>query len=215
MINEAMKPLTEHLLGQKPWIWSGRQYCGPVHGEIGILTQIILSDTSYAGKLEAKLSSILNPQDSDGNWPVVPGKDIGLVQFCHGAPGFVISLLAIRPYFTALSQARIDAVIERGRGLTWKRGLLTKEPNVCHGITGNALALKTPERDHFLSLATPKQIKKGIRDGRFEKDEEPYGLLWGEAGRSWVWIGVASGSVNGSFHIQTFDNFEESKIKIN
>jgi hypothetical protein len=82
------------------------------------------------------------------------------------------------------------------------------------GSLANALALKTPERDHFLSLATPKQIRKGIKDGRFEKDEEPYGLLWEEAGRSWMWMGVASGSVNGSFHIQTFDNFEKSKIKI-
>jgi hypothetical protein len=214
MISEAMKPLIEHFLGQEPWIWSGRQYCGSVHGEIGILTQIILSDPSYAGKLEDKLSSLLYLQDSDGNWPVVPGKDIGLVQFRDGAPGFVISLLVIRPYFTALLQVRIDAAIERGRGLTWKRGLLTKEPNVCHGITGNALALKASARDHFLSLATPPQIRKGIKDGRFEKDEEPYGLLWGEAGRSWVWMGVASGSVNGSFHIQTFDNFEKSKIKI-
>jgi hypothetical protein len=144
MINEAMKPLIEHLLGQEPWIWSGRQYCGPVHGEIGILTQIILSDPSYAGKLEDKLSSLLNLQDSDGNWPVVPVRDIGLVQFCHSAPGFVISLLAIRPYFSALLQARIDAAIERGRGLTWKRGLLTKEPNVCHGITGKCFGFKNP-----------------------------------------------------------------------
>ena len=161
------------------------------------MTQIILSHPSYAAKLEDKLSSLLNLQDSDGNWPVVPVKDIGLVQFCHGAPGFMISLLAIRPYFTALLQVRIDAAIERGRGFTWKRGLLTKESNVCHGITGNALALKAPERDYFLSLATPKQIRKGTKDGRFEKDEEPYGLLWGEAGHSWVWMGLASGSVNG------------------
>ena len=40
VINEAMKPLIEHLLDQEPWVWSGRQYCGPVHGEIGIWTQI-------------------------------------------------------------------------------------------------------------------------------------------------------------------------------
>lgn len=197
IINEAMKPLIEHLLGQEPWFWSGRQYCGAVHGEIGILTQIVLSCPSYAGKFEAKLSSLLDLQDIAGNWPVVPGEDMGLVQFCHGAPGFVISLVALRPYFTAHLQARIDAAVERGRMLTWERGLLTKEPNICHGITGNALALAAPERDHFLGFATPEQIKQGITDGRFEEDEDPYGLLWGEAGRAWVWMSVANGSMDG------------------
>jgi hypothetical protein len=175
-----MKPLIEHLLNQEPWIWSGCQYCGSVHGEIGILAQIVLSDPSYAPKLEAKLSSLLNLQGSDGNWPVVPGKDIGLVQFCHGAPGFVISLVAIQPYFTSHLQARIDAAVERGRELIWEKGLLTKEPNVCHGIIGNALALEVPKRDHFLSFATLEKIKQGMADGRFEKDDEAYGLLWGE-----------------------------------
>lgn len=48
VINEAIKPLIEHLLIQEPWFWSGRQYYGPVHGEIGILTQIVLDDPSYS-----------------------------------------------------------------------------------------------------------------------------------------------------------------------
>jgi hypothetical protein len=160
MINKAMKPLIEHLLSQEPWFWSGRQYCGSVHGEIGILAQIVLSNPSYAPKLEAKLSSLLYLQDSARNWPFVPGKEIGLVQFCLGAPGFVLSLVAMRPHFTAHLQARIDAAVERGRKLTWERGLLTKEPNVCHDIIGNALALKAHERDYFLSFATPERIKQ-------------------------------------------------------
>lgn len=161
------------------------------------MTQIVLGNPSYAPKLEAKLSSLLDLQVVDGNWPVVPGKDIGLVQFCHGAPGSIISLVAIRPHFTAHLQARIDAAVERGRKVTWEKALLTKEPNICHGIIGNALALKAPERDHFLGFATPEKIKQGIADGRFEKDEEPYGLLWGEAGRAWVWMNVVNSSVDG------------------
>jgi hypothetical protein len=35
-----------------------------------------------------------------------------------------------------------------------------------------------------------------MTDGKFERDEEPYGLLWGEAGRAWVWMKVANGSLN-------------------
>jgi hypothetical protein len=115
MINKAMKPLIEPLLSQEPWFWSGRHYCGSVHDEIGILAQIVLSDPSYAPKLEAKLSSLLYLQDSAGNWPVVPGKEIGLVQFCLGAPGFVLSLISMPPHFTAHLSARIDAAVERGR----------------------------------------------------------------------------------------------------
>ncbi|KAE9381869.1 hypothetical protein N431DRAFT_425458 [Stipitochalara longipes BDJ] len=188
-INQVVTSLIEAILPEQPWVWSGRQYLGTVHGEIGILTQVILSDPSYAPKLEAKLLSLLNLQGVEGNWPVIEGKEIGLVQFCHGAPGFVCSLLAIRPHFPALNE-QIDAAIALGRKITWERGLLTKEPNFCHGIHGNALALNAVQREHFLSIATPEKIKQGIADGTFEKDEMPYGMLWGEAGRAWVWMEV-------------------------
>jgi hypothetical protein len=107
-----------------------------------------------------------------------------------------MSLSAIRPYFIAHLQARIDDAVERGREMTWERGLLTKGSNICHGIIGNALALRAPERDHFLSFATLKKIMIGIADGRFERDEEPYGLLWGEARRAWVWMSVVNRSMN-------------------
>jgi lantibiotic modifying enzyme len=191
--NPVVTSLIEAILPQQPWIWMERQYLGTVHGEIGIVTQIVLSDPSYASKLESKLSSLLRLQDADGNWPVIEDKDIGLVQFCHGAPGFVLSLLAIRPHFPTM-HAEIDEGIVRGRKVTWEKGLLTKEPNICHGISGNALALEAGQREHFLCLATPERIKQGVADGTFEKDEDPFGMLWGEAGRAWVWMEVCDGS---------------------
>jgi hypothetical protein len=42
-----------------------------VHGEIGIVTQIVLSDAPYAPKLENKLLSLLKLQNTEGNWPTV------------------------------------------------------------------------------------------------------------------------------------------------
>jgi len=122
----------------------------------------------------------------------VEGKDIGLLQFCHGAPGFLISLLAIRPHFPSL-HTDIDEAIALGRRVIWERGLLTKEPNICHGITGNALALEAPQREHFLCLATPDRVEQGVLDGVFEKDRDPFGMLWGEAGRAWVWMEALEG----------------------
>jgi hypothetical protein len=191
-INSVITSLIEAMLPQQPWVWAERQYLGTVHGDIGILTQIVLSDASYAPKLESRLLSLLKLQDAEGNWPVVEGKDIGLVQFCHGSPGFVLSLLAIRPHFPSL-YTEIDVAVALGRKLIWERGLLTKEPNICHGILGNALALEAQQREHFLCLATPEPVEKGIADGTFEKDWDPFGTLWGEAGRAWVWLEVLDG----------------------
>lgn len=192
-INGVMTSLIETMLPQQPWIWHGKQYIGLVHGEIGIVTQIVLSEPSYAPKLTSKLLWLLKLQDEEGNWPMVEGRDIGLIQFCHGAPGFILSLLAIGEHFpTLLSQ--IEAAIARGRKVTWTKGLLTKEPNICHGIHGNALALEDQQQEHFLCLATPEKVEQGITDGTFVKDSESFGMLWGEAGRAWVWMDVLDGA---------------------
>lgn len=61
-INKAITSLIEAMLPQQPWVWHGKQYIGLVHGEIGIVTQIVLSDSSYAPKLESKLVSLLELQ---------------------------------------------------------------------------------------------------------------------------------------------------------
>ncbi|KAK0099583.1 hypothetical protein ONS95_013519 [Cadophora gregata] len=107
-IDILSEKLTDEILGQYPWTWDGRRYLGAVHGEIGILTQIVLSSPSRSRAraqseshpfLEKILLEILDLQGEDGNWPVVPGKDLGLVQFCHGAAGVVISLLAMKRSF--------------------------------------------------------------------------------------------------------------------
>jgi Lanthionine synthetase C-like protein len=56
-----------------------------------------------------------------------------LMQFCHGAPGFVICLadvpgLGLDPLLTAAGEA------------TWAAGPLIKGPNLCHGTGGNGYA---------------------------------------------------------------------------
>ena len=125
--------------GQGNWICHGRQYIGAAHGEIGILTQLVLTTPSLAPELQPRLEFLLDGQLDSGNWPnsAVAGSERH-VKWCHGAPGFVISLLALRAYFPAL-KARIDDAVGRARGCIWERGLLRKEPNLCHGILGNAL----------------------------------------------------------------------------
>ncbi|KAM0322680.1 hypothetical protein ACHAQA_009270 [Verticillium albo-atrum] len=170
--------LTDHIIstdddGHGNWLWSGARHLGAAHGDMGIITQLVLTTPPLAPRLADKLAALLNLQLEDGNWPSVapslssdaparaPAEE--RVQWCHGAPGIVLSLLSLRPFFPALRE-RIDAAVEKGRAVTWERGLLRKEPSLCHGILGNALIFPPgPQRDTFLHLATPEKIAEARR----------------------------------------------------
>lgn len=171
----------------RPWKWHGKAYVGAVHGAMGIITQIILTDPTYAKQLEPELGVLLSYQLESGNWPssIPPGQD-RLVQFCHGAPGVVQSLLSIRQYFPDLHE-RIDKAIEKARAVIKERGLLTKEPCLCHGISGNALALEEADFEHFLTFTTQGEMKAMEQDGVMEHSDDPSALFCGEAGRAWAW----------------------------
>jgi hypothetical protein len=55
-----------------------------------------------------------------------------LMQYCHGAPGFVVNLLGIEGLEPLLAEAG-EAV--------WRAGPLAKGNNLCHGTAGNGYAL--------------------------------------------------------------------------
>lgn len=129
--------------GRGNWEWHGKRYFGAGHGEIGIITQLILTIPELAPDLSHRLEDLIGLQTPDGNWPsserkMREGKAPTLLQWCHGAPGFITSLETLRPYFPEL-HAQIDLAVARAQDLVWRHGLLTKEPSLCHGIFGNAL----------------------------------------------------------------------------
>ncbi|KAE9974698.1 hypothetical protein BLS_002943 [Venturia inaequalis] len=171
----------------RPWKWHGKAYLGAVHGMIGIITQVVLTDSTLAPTLEADLSALLSYQYDSGNWPssIPPGRD-RLVQVCHGAPGVVSSLLSIKQFFPKLEE-KIDRCIRKGRECIKERGLLTKEACLCHGVSGNALALEDEDLEHFLSFTTGHEMKALERDGLMERSDDPASLWTGEAGRAWAW----------------------------
>lgn len=142
LLDPAIAEISNTILNRGPrWRWHGRRYLGAVHGDIGIVTQLVLTSPELAGRLQPVLERLLDMQLPDGNWPSSEesgARGKGLVQFCHGAPGFVLSLTALRPCFPELHD-RIDAAIQRGRECIRMQGLLKKEPSLCHGIFGNAL----------------------------------------------------------------------------
>lgn len=151
---------------------------GASHGTIRIITQLVVTTPSLAPRLRTKLCAAFDLQ-TDGNWPrnVAPAGDDNpfLMQWCHGAPGFVVSLKATRPYFPEI-QGRIDAAITNAQEAIWKYGLIKKEPSLCHGILGNALDLpQGPRRKHFLSLAMVEAIEEAKRLGPGVFNRTDYG----------------------------------------
>lgn len=188
LIEDTADEVIENIMDSpRPWKWHGKAYVGAVHGAIGIITQIVLTDPTWAPKLEAELGALLSYQYDSGNFPssLPPGRD-RLVQFCHGAPGVIASLISIEKYFPDL-QERIARVVAKGRECIVERGLLTKEPCLCHGISGNALALDDKEFEHFLTYTTGHEIKSMGKDGMLVKSDDPSALWCGEAGRAWAW----------------------------
>ncbi|KAI4176663.1 MAG: hypothetical protein LQ343_000954 [Gyalolechia ehrenbergii] len=191
-MNACIRRVGDRIVEDGPrWKWHGKEYLGAVHGPIGIITQLVLSDPNYAAhpKVTSVFRDLLQMQDQDtGNFPssIDSGKDY-LVQFCHGAPGFALSIPLIRQYFDDTIQGMIDAAMVEARKCIWEKGLLTKEPNLCHGATANALALTSPQREHFMAYATAAMITKGKVEGWYLGESDPYGLFCGEAGRAWGW----------------------------
>jgi len=174
------------LQSPRPWTWHKKAYLGAAHGAIGIVTQIVLSSPSRAHTLEPILEELLDVQYPSGNFPSSSpvSDDDRLVQFCHGGPGFVISLVSLRPHFADLRK-RIDTAIVRSTECIWDRGLLTKEPCLCHGIAGNALALDdTKKFEHFLYFMAEERLQKAWDMSTSGNDDS---LYTGGAGRAWVW----------------------------
>ena len=104
----------------------------------------------------------------------------------------VISLISVAPYFPDLKDD-IDAAIVKGRAATKKRGLLTKEPGLCHGISGNALALEDDDCLDFLPYSTAEGMEWMKQSNLLKMGTHPESLFAGEAGRAWAWAVVDKG----------------------
>jgi len=63
-----------------------------------------------------------------------PGRTLApIVQFCHGAPGFVVCL-------GDLPGDELDELLLAAGETTWAAGPLAKGPGLCHGTAGNGYA---------------------------------------------------------------------------
>ncbi|KIW43180.1 uncharacterized protein PV06_04313 [Exophiala oligosperma] len=192
MVDETIQKTVQRILASRqPWTWHGKAYIGAAHGSFGILCQIVLSDPAAADSVEQILSQLLEMQyPRSGNFPSSMARSSDkLVHFCHGGPGVVLSLTSLRPHFPNLRQ-RIDAAIAAAQRDTWRRGVLVKDPCLCHGIAGNALALDdADEFRHLVTYMSSGSLEEAQQGWLKEagRSDEFVGLYTGEAGRAWTW----------------------------
>ncbi|GBF87891.1 hypothetical protein Rsub_00603 [Raphidocelis subcapitata] len=140
----------------------GHPYLGAAHGLLGIVHALLhcwdllpsldararadaLATLDYALSLE---SSVPGRGAAGGHWPVMArlgglqedaaGREPVLVHWCHGSPGVAMTLC--RAFEVTGDLKYLAAAVSAGQ-LVWERGLLTKGPGLCHGVSGNAYAL--------------------------------------------------------------------------
>lgn len=112
------------------------QYLGAGHGFVGNVYALLLEGTPSAelvARTEAVLQRFAITHEGAVNWPPLPGAQKMLMQWCHGAPGFVTALAGLPPGRSAV----IDRLLLAAGEAVWRAGPLTKGPGLCHGTAGN------------------------------------------------------------------------------
>ena len=124
-------------------MWTGelygrpQRYLGPGHGFAANVHALrgFAGDEVLRARVARLLTRTAGRQDGFVNWPPLDGPlseyatEIR-VQWCHGAPGIVITLGDLMPLELAIG----------GGELTWRAGPLRKGPGLCHGTAGNGFA---------------------------------------------------------------------------
>ena len=126
----------------------GRQvrYLDAVHGFVATARALIMGRhllpaddwAEWQRCIETTIAHTAIREDGRATWPVSADEPPGtpqkwLMQFCHGAPGFVICL-------ADLPGRVLDPLLVEAGEATWAAGPLAKGSNLCHGTAGNAYA---------------------------------------------------------------------------
>jgi hypothetical protein len=129
----------QHLPGSTP-----APYVGPGHGFAGNV-RVLLDGRGWLGEeraaaIEARAVDVVKRlalRDGDvAQWPTVRRLEGPIrTQWCHGAPGMVISFRDVAP-----GDHELTELLVAGGELTWQAGPLAKGPGLCHGTAGNAYA---------------------------------------------------------------------------
>ena len=121
-------------------------FLGAVHGFVGAAAAIVRGHDLLAKDdwsewkrcIETTVARTAAVEGEGANWRAHLLEGSGTpaamrMQFCHGAPGFVICL-------AALPDRALDRLLLAGGEAIWQAGPLTKGANLCHGTGGNGYA---------------------------------------------------------------------------
>jgi len=126
----------------------GRQsrYIDAVHGFVATARALLLGRhllpeadwLEWQACIETTIANTAIRENGRATWPVQADEAAGtpqkwLMQFCHGAPGFVVCLADLPGH-------ALDALLGEAGEATWAAGPLAKGSNLCHGTAGNAYA---------------------------------------------------------------------------
>ncbi|KAL0893873.1 hypothetical protein ABMA27_013978 [Loxostege sticticalis] len=145
-ILKSGKQFSTQMKSESPllWQWHDKVYFGAAHGMAGIL-YMLLQARMYFNVIEIRsfvkptLDWLLNQRYSSGNFQssLESSSSDRLVQWCHGAPGFVPLCILAHQVFEDDKYLKI--ALQCG-DVIWQRGLSTKGYSMCHGVSGNAYA---------------------------------------------------------------------------
>ncbi|WP_326542455.1 lanthionine synthetase C family protein [Pseudorhodoferax sp.] len=119
-------------------------YIDAVHGFVATALPLILGRAllaegdwvAWQGCIENTVSRTASREGPHVNWRArlapLPNKPL-LMQYCHGAPGFVVCLADMPGH------ALDDLLVAAGEAI-WAAGPLNKGSNLCHGTGGNGYA---------------------------------------------------------------------------
>jgi hypothetical protein len=192
-------------------LWTQRLYgrddqiIGPAHGFAGCVLALSLhADDEVHRRTAAAVRRYAVEQDGLANWPPAMSHN-GLqnsrgqirVQWCHGAPGMVVSLAGVAP-----DDDEHERLMHAGGELTWRAGPLAKGTNLCHGTAGNGyafLALFARTGDE-LWLDRARSFAMHAID-QVERDRKKFGqgryTLWtGDPGTALYLADCLEGSLN-------------------
>lgn len=169
------------------------QYLGASHGLCTILLALMAvpgyleGNITYVNYVKECVDYLLNLQYEDGNFPITADEPIksDLVQWCHGAPGFVY--LMAKAYLLWKDEKYLNSCKKLAE-FVWKNGLLKKGPGLCHGISGNGyvflLMYRLTGENNYLYKAI--EFAKFMDTELFKKDartpDHPYSLFEGVSG---------------------------------
>ncbi len=126
----------------------GRQvrYVDAVHGFVATAAALIHGRhllpaddwLAWQACIEATVAHTAIRENGRASWPVQADEPPGtpqkwLMQYCHGAPGFVVCL-------ARLPGSSLDLLLVEAGEATWAAGPLAKGSNLCHGTAGNGYA---------------------------------------------------------------------------